>query len=61
MKIRVYKRGYMIELDGNTLYVLNRKSLVWQLKNVFGIGKIVGPELMRQLDEHGQVELERAA
>lgn len=55
MKITQTNNRYVVELDNGRLHILNRKSLVHNLKHVFGIKGEQGKDVMKQLDQNGSV------
>ena len=57
MKITQTNNRYVIELGDNKIHVLNRKALIWNLKNTFGIQGEQGKQVMRDLDLNGQIEI----
>lgn len=63
MKITQSHNRYVIELDNGRLHILNRKALIWNLKNVFGIQGQQGKDVMKQLDQNGSavITLTKAA
>ena len=57
MKITQINNRYVVELESGRLHILNRKSLIWNLKNVFDIKGEQGKCIMRDLDLFGQVTI----
>lgn len=54
MRITQINKGYVVQTDdGETLQMLNRKSLIWNLKNVFRIKGEAGKAIMKSLDTDG--------
>lgn len=58
MKITQINNRYVVEITEGRLHILNRKALIWNLKNVFGIKGEQGKSVMRSLDETGSAQLE---
>lgn len=61
MKIIQVNKTYQVTLPTGKLYILSRKALIWNLKNVFGIKGENGKRIMAQLDMHGHAELKEVA
>lgn len=57
MKITQSNNRYVIELANGRLHILNRKSLVWNLKHVFNIKGEQGKDVMKSLDATGHAEI----
>ena len=57
MKITQINNRYVVDLADGRIHILNRKSLIWNLKNVFGIKGEQGKDVMKCLDANGQVEI----
>ena len=52
---------YVVETRENRLYVLNRKALIWNLKNVFKVEPEQCKAIMSNLDKVGIVVLNKEA
>ncbi len=52
---------YVVETSAGRLHVLNRKALIWNLKNVFKVTPEQGKAIMRNLDEVGLAVLTKEA
>lgn len=57
MKITQSNDRYVVETSDGRMHILNRKSLIWNLKHVFGIKGEQGKSVMKSLDATGQVEI----
>lgn len=57
MKITQINNRYVVELENGRLHILNRKALIWNLKQVFGIKGEQGKDIMKSLDTNGSVEI----
>lgn len=57
MKITQINNRYVVELENGRLHILNRKALIWNLKQVFGIKGEQGKSVMKSLDTNGSVEI----
>jgi len=53
LRITQVNSRYVVETFVGTLHVLNRKALVWNLKNVIKVTSEQGKAIMRDLDEVG--------
>jgi hypothetical protein len=52
---------YVVETRENRLYVLNRKALIWNLKNVFKVEPEQCKAIMSNLDKVGIAVLNKEA
>jgi hypothetical protein len=57
MKITQINNRYMVVTKDGKFHILNRKSLIWNLKNVFNIKGEQGKQIMRSLDAMGTAEV----
>lgn len=57
MKITQTNNRYIVELENGRLHILNRKALIWNLKQVFGIKGEQGKSVMKCLDADGQITI----
>jgi uncharacterized protein YxjI len=48
---------YHIQMHSGKIHCLNRKSLIWNLKNTFNLKGQDGRLIMKNLDENGRVEI----
>jgi len=57
MKITQVNNRYVVETEAGRLHILNRKSLVWNLKRVFNYDHTQVTCLMAELDRLGTIEV----
>lgn len=57
MKITQTNTKYVIETSDGKIHILNRKSLIWTLKNTFNLKGEQGKSVMTKLDTDGTVEV----
>ena len=60
MKITQINNRYVVDLADGRLHILNRKALIWNLKQVFDIKGEQGKDVMKCLDANGQVTINLA-
>ena len=57
MPITQINNRYMVETPDGRAHVLNKKSLIWNLKNVFKVSSEDCKEIIRLLELDGKAEL----
>lgn len=57
LKITQINNRFLIETPDHKLHILNRKALIWNMKNVFNLKGEEGKTIMTILDKNGNVEI----
>lgn len=61
MTITQINKQYVAETINGRIHILNRKSLIWNMKYVFNLKGKEGMAVMKRLDLNGYVEVVAAA
>ena len=57
LSITQINNRFVVETSNGKLHILNRKSLIWNLKRVFNIKGQDGRDIMTNLDSNGYIEV----